>query len=149
MAGWIDCLHQMIRLQNDEAVCSDKHQVCRKYAKQGGRAALRFPRKAGNEGITIVNINATQSALFVKAFGNTQRFSAPALSATEFIFIIRGMIRRWMLPGLAACYDKAPVDDDPRKAQYDCNDTEHDESPFFKQLFAAMSSSAAFPSWAC
>ena len=111
----------MIRLQNDEAVCSDKHQVCRKYAKQGGRAALRFPRKAGNEGITIVNINATQSALFVKAFGKTQRFSAPALSATDLVFIVisAGMIRWWKLPS----YNKAPADDDPRQAPYY---TEHD-----------------------
>ena len=55
-----------------------------------------------------------------------------------FIIISAGVIRRWKLPSLAAGYDKAPVDDDPRRAQYESNDAEHDESPFFNQLFAAM-----------
>ena len=76
-------MHQMLGLQDNEAVYGDQHLVCQEYAKQRGRAALRFSRKAGNGGITIVNMNGTQSDLFVKALGKTQCFSAPALSATE------------------------------------------------------------------
>ena len=41
------------------------------------------------------------------------------------------MLRRWKLPG----FDEAPVNDDPRQAQYYTN---HDQSPHFNQLFAAM-----------
>ena len=81
-------------------------------------------------------MNGTQSALFVNALGNTQLFSSPALSgvsATDFliIFIWADKLRRWKLP----VFQKAPVNDDPRQESYY---TDHQQSPYFNQLFAAM-----------
>ena len=156
-AGRIDLLHhwQMLGLQSDEALCGEEHPVCKEYPKPGGCAALRFLSKGGNDGKTIVNMNGTGSALFVNALGMTQFFSSPALSATDFVFIIisAGMLRRWKLPG----FHKASVNNDPRQAPYYAN---HDQSPYFNQLVAAMydfvaamydsatSSSAVFPRWA-
>ena len=35
----------------------------------------------------ILNMNGTDSALFVKALSQTQLFSVPALIATDFVFI--------------------------------------------------------------
>ena len=59
-------------------------------------------------------------------------YSAPALSAADFAFIISaGMIRRWKIPG----QDAAPVIDDLCQAQYYTN---HDQVPYMNQLFAAM-----------
>ena len=108
-----------------------EHPVCKEYPKSGGRAALRFFPKGGNDGKT----NGIEFALFVNALGKTQLFASPALTVTDFVFIIilAGMLRslRWKLP----CFHKAPVNDDPRQAPYY---TDHDQSPYFNQLFAAM-----------
>ena len=73
----------------------------KEYPKQGGRAALRFSPKGGTDRKTIVDLKGPESASFVKAIGKTQLSSAPALSATDFFFIIvsAGMLRRWKLPG--------------------------------------------------
>ena len=59
------------------------------------------PRVATNEK-KIVNMNGTKSALFVNALCKPQRLSLPALSATDFVFIIisAGMLRRWKTSGL-------------------------------------------------
>ena len=65
------------------------------------------------------------------------RLQCPALSETDFVFIIisAGEIRRWKLPG----FHKAPINDDPRQAPYY---TDHDQSPYFNQLFAVMCDTA-------
>ena len=73
----------MLGLLSDEALCGKKHQVCKEYPKQGGRAASQFFRKGGNDGKTIVNMNGTESALFVNALGKAQLFSSPAVPCTE------------------------------------------------------------------
>ena len=94
IAGRIDCLYQMLGLHNDETVCGDQHPVCKECTKLEGRVTLRFPRKACNEGITIVNMNGpgTQSALFVKALdielSRHNLYLVPALSAIDFVFFI-------------------------------------------------------------
>ena len=49
IAGRIDYLHQMLGLQNDEALCGKEHPVCKEYPNLGGRAALRFSPKGGND----------------------------------------------------------------------------------------------------
>ena len=49
IAGRIDYLHQMLGLQNDEALCGKEHLVCKEYPNLGGRAALRFSPKGGND----------------------------------------------------------------------------------------------------
>ena len=106
----------MLGLKKNEAPCCEEHPMSKEYPKTGGRVALRFFQKGGNDGNTIVNMNGTESALFVNALGKTKLFSLPALSTTDFVFIIisAGMIRRWKLPG----QHKAPVNDDPRQAPY-------------------------------
>ena len=83
------------------SLCDELHPVCEEYPKQEGRAALRFFPKGGTDGKTIVDLNGPESAPFVKAIGKTQLSSVPALSATDFFFIIvsAGMFRRWKLPG--------------------------------------------------
>ena len=91
IARRIDYLHQMLGLQIDEARCGKKHPVCKEYLKPGGRAALRFFPKGGNDGKTIVNMNGTESALFVNSLVKTQLFSSPALSATDFVFEISAL----------------------------------------------------------
>ena len=101
IAGRIDYLHQMLGLQTNEALCDELHPVCKEYPKPGGRAALRFFPKVGTDGKMIEDQKGPKSALFVKALGKTQLSLAPALSATDFYFIIvsAGMLRRWKLPG--------------------------------------------------
>ena len=49
IAGRIDYLHQMLGLQNDEALCGKEHLVCKEYPNLGGRTALRFSPKGGND----------------------------------------------------------------------------------------------------
>ena len=112
IAGRIDCLYQMLGLHNDETVCGDQHPVCKECTKLEGRVTLRFPRKACNEGITIVNMNGINLPC---SSDKTQLFSAPALSATDFVFIIisAGMIRRWKLWG----YRKHPWTTSSRRPQ--------------------------------
>ena len=107
--------------------------MCKEYSKLGSSAALGFFSKGGNDEKTIVNMNGTEYSLFVNDLGKTQFFLSPALSATDFVFIIvlAGVLRRWKFPGFL----KAPVNDDPRQAQYYID---HDQSPYFNQLFAAM-----------
>ena len=90
IAGRIDYLHQMLGLQNDEALCCKEHPVCK---------ALRFPPQGWQRLKKIVNMNGTESALFINALGKPQLFSLPALSATDFVFqviiISAGMLQRW------------------------------------------------------
>ena len=49
IAGRIDYLHQILGLYNDEALCGKEHPVCKEYPNPGGRAALRFSPKGGND----------------------------------------------------------------------------------------------------
>ena len=107
--------------------------MCKEYSKLGSSAALGFFSKGGNDEKTIVNMNGTEYSLFVNDLGKTQFFLSPALSATDFVFIIvlAGVLRRGKFPGFL----KAPVNDDPRQAPYYID---HDQSPYFNKLFAAM-----------
>ena len=57
----------MLGLQNNVALCNKEHPVYKEYPKPGGSAGLRFFPKDGNDEKTIVNMNETESALFVNA----------------------------------------------------------------------------------
>ena len=105
IAGRIDYMHQMLRLQTNEALCDELHPVCKEYLKPGGRAALRLFPKDGTDEKMTVDLKGPESALFVKALGKTQFSSAPALSATDFFLLLFRQVcselrvRSWKLPG--------------------------------------------------
>ena len=49
IAGRIDYLHQMLGLQNNEAVFGEEHPVCKEYPKPGGGAVLEgWQRRKNN-----------------------------------------------------------------------------------------------------